>query len=601
MEMPQPARKTFAVILALAAGTLAVYWPLLWHGFLNYDDPDYILNNSHVNVGLTWSGVVWAFKSGYAANWHPLTWISHMLDCQLFDLHPAGHHLVNVLFHTATALLLFILLNQLTGMIWRSGFVAALFAWHPLHVESVAWAAERKDVLSAFFWMLTLLAYTRYVQARHGILSRTILPPHEPIQSSDVSSRLRSILPLPAGEGRGEGELFEGENPLLVHGKGELSTDALKRRMPLSSAAINYCLALLLFVCALMSKPMVVTLPFVLLLLDFWPLQRLNLSTLPRLLVEKIPFFALVFASCFITLLVQEHAIWSTACLPFSFRLANAFMSYVRYISKIFLPTNLALIYPYPHSWPTGGAVTAAMVLVMLSVIFILQAKRFPYLVTGWFWFLGTLVPAIGLVQVGVQAMADRYTYLPSIGFFILVTWGASDLLSSSLRKTQICALAGGAALIACLVLTSIQLSYWRSSLALFTHTIEVTSDNYAADDCLAKTLDNLGFKNEAAQFFEKAVSLEPNYPMAQFDLGMNLIERGDPMSASNHLATAVQLLPGNSVMQYDFGVYLLQHGDTNDAAAHFAAALQDNPDFPEARRELAQMQNHSVANHSTH
>ena len=535
---PPLGASVLSICLALTVGTFALYCPLLWHGFLNYDDEDYILNNSHVNSGLTWSGIIWAFKSGYAANWHPLTWISHMLDCQLFGLHPSGHHLVNMLFHTANTLLLFVLLNQLTGAIWRSAFVAALFAWHPLHVESVAWAAERKDVLSAFFWMLTLLAYARYVNAQAG--------------------------------------------------------------RHFSRAVVHYLLALLLFACALMSKPMVVTLPFVLLLLDFWPLQRLNFSNVPKLFLEKIPFFALALASCAVTLFVQNHAIWPAASLPFHFRLANVLMSYVRYISKIFLPKDLALIYPYPHYWPLAGVIAAALVLAMLSAIFILQAKRFPYLVTGWFWFLGTLVPAIGLVQVGVQAMADRYTYLPSIGIFILATWGVSDLLALSPRKAQICAFAGGVALIACLVLTSLQLSYWRSDLALFAHTVEITQDNYAADDCLGKVLDNLGHKNEAAQLYEKAVSLEPTYPMAQFDLGMNSIERGNSSEASNHLATAVGLYPSDAVMQYDFGVFLLLHGNTNDAATRFVAALKDNPDFPEARRELQKIQSHFAANRST-
>jgi tetratricopeptide (TPR) repeat protein len=540
MAMPEFPRKPFAAIcLLLALGTIALYAPLLTHGFVNYDDPDYILNNPHVNGGLTWSGIIWAFQSGYAANWHPLTWISHMVDCQIFGLHPAGHHLVNVLFHVANTVLLFLLLNYLTGAMGRSAFVAALFAWHPLHVESVAWASERKDVLSAFFWMLTLIAYGHYVKAEN--------------------------------------------------------------KSALSSRSFYYIAALVLFACALMSKPMVVTLPCVLLLLDFWPLQRLSLRTLPKLLIEKIPFFALAFASCLITLNVQKGAIWSTASLPFSFRLANGLVSYVRYISKIFLPTDLALIYPYPHSLPPGVVAATAAVLMALSIIFIFQAKRFPYLLVGWFWFLGTLVPVIGFVQVGVQAMADRYTYLPSIGIFIMATWGVNDLLERSARKRLIGAVAGGGVLIACLALTSMQLSYWRSDAALFAHTVEVTQDNYAAEDCLGKSLNNLGLKNEAAKFFESAVSLEPTYPMAQFDLGMNLLARGNPDEASNHLASAVQLLPGDSVMQYDFGIFLLQHGNTNDAATHFTMALNDQPDFLKARQELQQIQNQTGANRSTH
>jgi protein O-mannosyl-transferase len=535
--MPDLSRKQFITIcIVLAAGTLALYAPLLRHGFLNYDDPAYILNNPHVNTGLTWSGIVWAFNNGgYAANWHPLTWISHMIDCQVFGLHPAGHHLVNLLFHTANTVLLFILLNYMTGAMWRSAFVAALFAWHPLHVESVAWASERKDVLSAFFWMLTLLAYAKAVRCSKK----------------------------PETDGQQDLSL------VTCH------------------SSLYYWLALLLFACALMSKPMVVTLPFVLLLLDYWPLQRVHLSTLKRLLIEKIPFFALIIVSCHITMAVQKQAIWSTAALGFDYRLANALMSYVRYISKIFLPTNLALIYPYPHSWPLAGVVAAVVVLLALSGIFIFLARRFPYLITGWLWFLGTLVPAIGLVQVGVQAMADRYTYLPSIGIFIIAIWSASNLLDSLPHKTQICTLAGGAALAVCLAFTSIQLSYWRSSLAIFTHTVEVTPNNYAAEDCLGKTWDDLGYPDNAALCFEKAVEIEPTFAMSQFDLGMNLVERGNPNEASNHLAIGANLFPADPVMQYDFGIFLLQHGNTNGAAERFAAALADRPDFPEARHEL--------------
>lgn len=336
-----------------------------------------------------------------------------------------------------------------------------------------------------------------------------------------------------------------------------------------------------------MSKPMVVTLPFVLLLLDFWPLQRVTSSTLQRVIFEKLPFFALMAASCVITLSVQKGAMWSTGSLPFSFRVANTLMAYVRYLSKIFIPRDLALIYPYPHSWPLLGIVAAGTVLVLITVIFLVQAKRFPYLPVGWFWFLGTLVPVIGLVQVGVQSIADRYTYLPSIGIFILVVWGISDLVASSARKFETCAFAGACALIACLVLTSVQLRYWRNSLTIFTHAVLVTTDNYAADDCLGKTLHNLGSTDKAQVLYNEAVRLEPDYPLAQFDSGLNLLALGDSAGASNHLAVAVRLWPGNADMQYDFGVFLLKHGNPRDAAAHLKAALAIQPDFPQAQREL--------------
>jgi len=545
-----PKKTNAAVAFVLAAVTLTLYLPILQHGFVNYDDPDYVTGNVHVQAGLTWSGIVWAFKSGfpftgihYAANWHPLTWISHMLDCQLFGLkHPGGHHLTSLLLHTANSVLLFFLLNQLTGARWRSAFVAALFAWHPLHVESVAWVSERKDVLSAFFWMLALMAYAQFVR----------------------ESKIRS-----------------------------------------PKSKVFYVLALLLFACGLMSKPMVVTLPFVLLLLDFWPLGRIQdsefkLHNLLRLLLEKLPFFALTAASCIITFMVQQGALWSTVSLPFSFRLANALMSYVRYISKMFWPTDLALIYPYPHHWPLAGVIALAVLLVMWSVLFLCWAKRFPYLVVGWFWYLGTLVPAIGLVQVGVQSMADRYTYLPSIGVFIAVVWGFNDLLKSFPQKTKIAAVAGSLALVGCLVLTSIQLSYWRNSVILFWHTVRVTTDNYAADDCLGKALEDTGLVSTPAQLYAEAVRIEPDYPMGQFDLGMIQVQQGKPNEASNHLAIAVQLVPRNPVMQFDFGVFLSQHGQPAKAIAHFKAALADKPDFPEARQQLELLETNAPANHST-
>jgi tetratricopeptide (TPR) repeat protein len=537
-------RLTTVVCLVLAVVTLLVYLPVLRNGFVNYDDPDYITNNSHVKAGLTWAGIVWAFQSSEASNWHPLTWISHMADCQLFGLNSAGHHLTNLFFHTANTLLLFILLNQLTGALWRSASVAALFAWHPLHVESVAWASERKDVLSAFFWMLTLLAYARYAG-----------------KQSSVGRRASS-----AGN----------TNP------------AFDPRPP----TLDYCLALFFFACGLMSKPMVVTLPFVLLLLDFWPLDRMRsaecgVRSVVPLLLEKIPFFALTIASSVVTRLVQNGALWSTNSLPLHFRAANALMSYVRYIAKMFWPTDLALIYPYPHYWPVAGVIAAALLLAMCSALAILCAKRFPYLIVGWFWFLGTLVPAIGFVQAGVQSMADRYTYLPGIGLFILVVWGLNDLLNSHPQKEKIAALTGSLVLAGCLAVTSIQLKYWRNSLALFLHAVEVTTDNYAADNCLGTALEDIGKKDEAAKFYAESVRVEPDFPLGQFNLGMILLEQGRADEASNHLAAAAQLAPRDPVMQFDFGVYQLQHGNPGDAANCFKAALAAKPDFPEARGRL--------------
>jgi protein O-mannosyl-transferase len=538
---------TGIICLALAAITFLVYLPTLRHGFVNFDDPSYITENPNVQSGLTWHGLAWAFQIGYAAYWQPLTWISHMMDCQLFGLNPAGHHLINVLFHTANALLLFLLLKNLTGAMWRSALVAAFFAWHPLRVESVAWATERKDVLSGFFWMLTLLAYAKFVQ------------------------------------------------------KSETGSQKSGFRFPASGF---YWLALASFACGLMSKPMIVTLPFVLLLLDFWPLQRFNTSTVQRLLVEKIPFFALALADSIVMSLAQKGnpSVWSLTELPMSFRIENAIVSYLRYVSKIFWPTDLALIYPYPHHWPLALVIAGATFLAVWTAFSLWRIKKNPYLAVGWFWFLGTLVPVIGIMQVGIQSMADRFSYLPSIGIFIAAVWGVNDLLDSRPQKIKIAAFAGSLALAGCLIVTSIQLKYWQDSLHIFWHTIKVTTDNYAADDCMGNALEDIGKNDEAEKFYAEAVRVEPDYPMAQFHFGMILLQRGDSDEASNHLAEAVQLAPHNPVMQFDFGTYLSQHGKRDEAANHFKTALAYKPDFPEAQKQLNQiLQKTNAPARSTH
>jgi tetratricopeptide (TPR) repeat protein len=537
------------ICLALAVITTALYWPMTHHVFVNFDDDDYITNNSHVQAGLTWAGVIWAFQTGAAANWHPLTWLSHMLDCQLYGLYPGGHHSTNLIFHVVNTLLLFLWLNQLTGALWRGAFVAALFAWHPLHVESVAWASERKDVLSAFFWMLTLIAYTR--NARESKV-------HSP------------------------------------------------------QSKVFYGLSLLAFACGLMSKPMVVTLPFVLLLLDFWPLERFSCfsfhvsrsnqpSTLNpqpstmsavRLLCEKLPFFALTMAASVVTYFVQTsgRALWSPGVLSLSDRVANALWAYDRYISKTFWPVDLSIFYPHPYHWPPGLAIGSALLLALWSGLSIWRARQYPYLFVGWFWFLGTLVPTIGLVQVGSQSMADRYMYIPSIGLFILVAWGINDFLNWRPHWRRITAFAGGVALAGCLVGTEIQLSYWQNSIRLFRHAIEVTTDNFVAYTCLGETLTDLGMKKEAMDFCGEAVKISPNSPVAQFNFGMALLHNNRPDEALAHLDAAGRLAPHNSEIQYNLGLFFLLHTKPDEAAGHFAAALIERPGFAEAHYRLAQV-----------
>jgi hypothetical protein len=544
------------ICLALAVVTLAVYWPMSRHDFINLDDEQYITANPHVTSGLTLTNVAWAFKSTEAANWHPLTWISHMIDCDLYGVNPAGHHLTNLLFHIANTLLLFLLLNQLTGALWRSFFVAALFAWHPLHVESVAWAAERKDVLSAFFWMLTLMAYSHY-------------------------ANLSKIHPASPGSGA--------------------------TRSPKSK--IFYALALFLFACGLMSKPMVVTLPFVLLLLDFWPLNRVSgfrfhvpgsessklstcnfqPATCARLIFEKLPFFALALAGSIVTYLVQKSAgaTWSVGALPFFARVANALVSYARYVSKTFWPSDLAVIYPYPHHWPVEFVIGAALLLAIWSALFILRAKQNPYLFTGWFWFLGTLIPVIGLVQVGSQSIADRYTYIPSIGLFIIAVWGANDLLGRWPEWKKFLPVAGGIALAGCLAVTSIQLNYWQDSISLLSHTVEATADNYTACNFLGRALDDIGQKDEALFCYAESVEIEPRYPQAQFNLGMALWRKNNLDEAGEHLAAAVRLVPDNAAARYYLARTLWLRHKSGEAIFQYREALRLTPDFFEAKKEL--------------
>ncbi|MGA2278999.1 MAG: tetratricopeptide repeat protein [Verrucomicrobiota bacterium] len=537
---------TALICLALALVTTALYWPVTHHNFVNFDDDDYITNNSHVQAGLTRAGVIWAFQTGAAANWHPLTWLSHMLDCRLYGLNPGGHHSTNLIFHVANTLLLFLWLRQLTGTLWRSALVAALFAWHPLHVESVAWAAERKDVLSAFFWMLTLMAYTRYAR---WVTSGTC-------QVTRTSSFLSRV---------------------TCH------------------VSPYYFLALLFFACGLMSKPMVVTLPFVLLLLDFWPLNRFQPGSSARsilsLIVEKLPFFVLTLAASVVTYLVQTsgRALWSSAELSFPSRLANALWAYERYISKTFWPADLSIVYPYPHHWPAGLVIGAALLLAMWSGLSIWRARQNPYLLVGWFWFLGMLIPTIGLVQVGSQSMADRYMYIPSVGLFIMVAWGVDDFLNWRPHWRHITTFAGGVALAGCLVGTEIQLSYWQNSIKLFRHAIEVTTDNFVAYTCLGETLSDMGLKKEAMELCAEAVKISPNSPVAQYNFGMALLQNNRLDEALAHLDAAGRLAPHNSEVQYNLGLFLLLHNKPDEAAGHFAAALVERPDFAKAHYRLAQ------------
>jgi Flp pilus assembly protein TadD len=525
-------KKLFALIcLVLALGTAALYWPITHHQFIIFDDDEYVANNNHVLTGLNWTNAVWAFDGAHAANWHPLTWISHQADASIFGDDPGGHHMVNVFFHVANTLLVLLFLFSTTGALWRSAFVAALFAWHPLHVESVAWASERKDVLSAFFWLLTLLAYARFAK------------------DSKVGSPNKKIF--------------------------------------------FYALALLFFVLGLMSKPMVVTLPFVLLLVDVWPLRRIAFAaefpwrTTVKLFIEKIPFFVLSFGGCLMTMHAQGNA-GAISPMALSSRLMNALLAYPRYVGKLFWPSHLSIIYPYRYDWPLAALLGAALLLLAISFLAVKFIRPAPWVFSGWFWFLGTLVPTIGIIQVGAAAVADRYSYLPSIGFFFMLVWSAAEYFAAQPRGKNILAGGGGVILLGCVLATSIQISYWRDSVSLFLHSLEVTENNYVTDNCLGIAFDKAGDKARALVLYREAVRLEPRYPQSQFNLAISLLGFGQNQEALQHLQTAAELEPRNPDVQFDLGVYFLQHDSLTNAVTCFRNVLTVLPDSVRAENNLA-------------
>ncbi len=529
--------------LLLALVTLLVYLPVTRNSFVNFDDDDYVTNNQVVQNGLTWAGVKWAFTTCHAGNWHPLTWLSHMLDCELFGLNAGAQHYVNVLFHTANTVLLFVLLLRLTEALWPSAFVAALFAWHPLHVESVAWVAERKDVLSAFFGLLALLAYTRYAQC----------------VTSDrwQVARTEKVAPAPA----------------------------LSRVM--RDVSLFYGLALIFFALGLMAKPMVVTLPFVMLLLDYWPLQRLSLSAFRfplflRLALEKWPFFLLSAASCVVTFLAQRHggAVVSLGKIPLGYRLCNALQSYADYSLKMIWPAHLCLFYPLPKRFFPLNLAAAGAVLFLISAAAWLARRRGPFLIVGWLWFLGTLVPVLGLVQVGGAALADRYTYLPSIGIFIAVAFGVYEMM----KRFQFLKITAPAValliLAACSVLAAKQLSYWRDTETAFRHANVVTKDNALALFNLGCLLESQGRLGEALSDYDQALQIEPERYQVHYNCGNVLEKLGKPEEALAEFSEAERLKPDNSLLHFARGEVLAELGRLDEALAEFSEAKRLDPDY---------------------
>ncbi|MEW6657611.1 MAG: tetratricopeptide repeat protein [Thermodesulfobacteriota bacterium] len=506
--------------LLLAGGTLLVYSQVSRHDFLTFDDDMYVTNNPVVRAGLTWPGLKWAFTAFHSSNWHPLTWLSHMLDCHLFGLRPGGHHVTNVVLHLANTILLFLFLARVTRALWPSAAVAALFALHPLHVESVAWVAERKDVLSTFFWLLALWAYAVYVAA-----------------------------------------------PSLL----------------------RYLAVVLAFALGLMTKPMVVTLPFVLLLLDYWPLGRVpgGPGAAPgvagtgdpqpvaakrvywQLLQEKIPLLALTVLSCLITVAAQKGsgAVMPMAIRPLGPRIANALVAYVQYLVKMFWPYPMIFFYPLaPVPW--WEAAGAGLALLVLTVFLLYGSRRHPYLAVGWLWYLGTLVPVIGLVQVGGQAMADRYTYVPFIGLFIIAAWGISEATAGWRHRSIVLSTSAAALLLACLLASWGQAGYWRNSETLFTRAIDLNSNNYMAYHHLGMDLVNRGQLDQAIAMYQKTLSLAPQYPSAYNNLAIAYAKQGRFKEAIPHFKEAIRLTPDNVSFYRNLALAYNQEGKKSEAEA---------------------------------
>jgi Tfp pilus assembly protein PilF len=515
--------------LLLAGLTLSAFGGVCANDFVNFDDPGYVTENRHVKEGLTANSLWWACTTGSECNWHPLTWISLQLDYELYRLHPWGFHLTNLLLHTANTLLLFLVLRRMTGARWRSVLVAALFAVHPLHVESVAWVAERKDVLSTLFWMLTLWAYLRYIERPYWF---------------------------------------------------------------------RYLLVVVALGLGLMAKPMLVTLPFVLLLLDYWPLGRLagaeesrsngsRNQTQParkshslagrgaRLVYEKLPLFALVLISSVVTLRVQSRAL---AALPLETRVMNALVSYTSYLGKTFWPVDLVVFYPSRHgTLSAGSAAAAALLLVGITAGVLWAGRKRPYLPVGWFWYLGTLVPVIGLVQVGDQAMADRYTYVPLIGVFIMLAWGLHDLLSPYVWGRKVLVLASTTTVLACALGTWNQVKHWHNRETLWEHALAATQSPQAHIN-LGRFRLQEGQWQSAEEHFTAALRISPTSSQAHTSYGVVLFMKGDGAGAASHLLAALRQDPGNAKAHLAYGQILLQRGEFDEARRHLTLARDTEP-----------------------
>lgn len=522
------------ISVALAVLTLAVFWPVKDYPFIELDDAAYLIKSPFVSEGLTPDGVAWAFTTDYFTYWHPVTWLSHMAAVDLYGMEPGGHHLVNLFLHLANVVLLFLVLNWMTGDPWKSGFAAALFAVHPLHVEPVAWVAARTDVLSSFFWILTMAAY-RYYAAR--------------------------------------------------------------------PRAGPYLLLVASFALGLMAKPMLATLPFALLLLDFWPLARFSATDIrmeiPRALAparlrdlvrEKIPLFALSAASVITTYATSSGvgSVRSLEEIPMGVRASNALVSYATYLVKTVWPSSLSIFYPYPHGYPPVWMVAgSALLLTGVSVAVFGSRRKYPYLPVGWLWYLGTLVPVIGLVQAGDQAAADRYTYIPLIGIFLAAAWGGAAAFRGLRLRTPALAVTAVLALAALAMAARVQVGYWRDSVAVFGHAIDVTRDNWLAHYNLGTHLVNNREYADAVPHFREAVRIRPSDAWSCNNLGGALKEMGRLEEAATWFERALREQPESAAAHYNLGSVMLRLGDMPGAIRHLREAVRIKPGDEDARRKL--------------
>ncbi len=559
----------FFIGLLLALVTFAVYWPVMGYDFINVDDPENISANPRVQAGLNWNNVVWAFSTDYNISWYPLTWLSFMLDVTLFGKGAGGPHFMNLLFHTANTVLLFVLLRRLTGAHWRSALVAGLFALHPLRVESVAWVADRRDLLSSFFWLLTLIFYASYAE-RTGA------------RSKEQGTGYKTAYSLPLAP---------------------------------------YSWSLLFFALGLMSKPMLVTVPFVMLLLDYWPLGRvssfkfqvsssekpalqgarpstLGLRLICRLVWEKVPFFALSAISCIVTLFIYKKAgtVVTLEDIPLSERVENAFVSYVRYLGKTFWPGDLAIYHPYQAHWPLGQVILATALVAGLCVAAIGFGRRKPYGFVGWFWFLGTLVPVIGLVQwLKLLSICEHFTYMPLIGVFIILAWAAAEVLARWQRLKVVMVAVAVLVLCACAVQTRDQLRYWQNSETLLRHALAVTKDNYLAYNQLGTYLTDHGRKDEAMENYRKALQSNPKRPDILCNMGTILADEKRYDEAIADYEAALRINPNLTEARINLGITLADmakaevvQGKTDEAIQHFRLLLQWEPNHASAHEQLA-------------